>query len=498
MPSDTYTLVIADAGVSTPADLSVTTGKIVNLAVTTTKLENYTTAGTGITTAKLDNGAVTTVKIADGAVTAAKLETYTTAGTGVTTAKLDNGAVTTAKILNGAVTTAKLETFTSGSTGVTTDKIADLAVTSAKIAATTIVNANISATAAIGLGKLATGALPAGITVATAAACTGNAATATSLAGGSTGAIAYQTGIGTTGFLPVGTAGQILQSNGAAAPEWITRTNTVAGGGTGITSYTAGDILYANTTTTLAKLPAAAAGNVLLSGTTPSYGKVILTTGSTQHVTGTLPVDKGGTGLATITGYVKGAGTSALTAIATIPVADGGTGLATITGYVKGAGTSALTAIATIPVADGGTGFTQSAYGEFYITTIIATVIAAADTPTKVLGTTQSGLLSNFSHSNGRLTYTGTATRKFYVSVSLSFHGSNGTEYSFSIAKDAAPIDASKIQATATGPTNLAHVSSQCIIELLPNAFIEVFVENVVNGDDATIDQMNMSVFPLL
>jgi len=295
MPSDTYTLVIADAGVSTPADGSVTTVKIVNLAVTTAKLENYTTAGTGVTTAKLDNGAVTTVKIADGAVTAAKLETYTTAGTGVTTAKLDNGAVTTAKILNGAVTTAKLETFTNGSTGVTTDKIADLAVTSAKIAATTIVNANISATAAIGLGKLATGALPAGITVATAAACTGNAATATSLAGGSTGAIAYQTGAGVTDFLPTGNAGQILQSNGAAAPAWVTSTNTVAGGGTGITSYTAGDILYANTTTTLAKLSAAAAGNVLLSGTTPSYGKVNLT--AATHVTGTLPVGNGGTGV---------------------------------------------------------------------------------------------------------------------------------------------------------------------------------------------------------
>jgi hypothetical protein len=82
--------------------------------------------------------------------------------------------------------------------------------------------------------------------------------------------------------------------------------------------------------------------------------------------------------------------------------------------------------------------------------------------------------------------------------VSLSFHGANGIEYSFSIAKDAAPIDASKLQATATGPSNLAHVSSQCIIELLQNEFIEVFVENVVNGDDATIDQMNMSVFPLL
>ena len=74
-----------------------------------------------------------------------------------------------------------------------------------------------------------------------------------------------------------------------------------------------------------------------------------------------LPVTAGGTGAATLTGYVKGAGTTALTAAATVPVADisgtltvaqGGTGAATLTGYVKGTGTTAMTAAATVPVAD--------------------------------------------------------------------------------------------------------------------------------------------------
>jgi len=72
-------------------------------------------------------------------------------------------------------------------------------------------------------------------------------------------------------------------------------------------------------------------------------------------------VATGGTGAATLTGYVKGNGTSAMTAAATIPVADitgtatvaqGGTGAATLTGYVKGNGTSAMTAAATIPFND--------------------------------------------------------------------------------------------------------------------------------------------------
>jgi hypothetical protein len=72
-------------------------------------------------------------------------------------------------------------------------------------------------------------------------------------------------------------------------------------------------------------------------------------------------VATGGTGAATLTGYVKGTGTTAMTASATIPVTDlagaitvanGGTGAATLTGYVKGNGTSAMTAAATVPFLD--------------------------------------------------------------------------------------------------------------------------------------------------
>jgi hypothetical protein len=66
-------------------------------------------------------------------------------------------------------------------------------------------------------------------------------------------------------------------------------------GGTGQTSYAVGDILYADTTTSLAKLADVATGNALISGgvgVAPSWGKIGLTT----HVTGTLGVGNGGTG----------------------------------------------------------------------------------------------------------------------------------------------------------------------------------------------------------
>jgi hypothetical protein len=131
-------------------------------------------------------------------------------------------------------------------------------------------------------------------------------------------------------------------------------------GGTGFSSYTIGDLIYADTSSTLAKLADVATGKVLISGgvgVAPAWGQADLT----SAVTGVLPVPNGGSGAATLTGYLKGNGASAFTASSTIPVADllgtisvpnGGTGAATLTGYIKGNGTSAMTASATIPYAD--------------------------------------------------------------------------------------------------------------------------------------------------
>lgn len=57
-------------------------------------------------------------------------------------------------------------------------------------------------------------------TTATTATSATSATTATNLAGGSNGTIPYQSASGTTQMLAVGTAGQLLQTNGAGAPTW--------------------------------------------------------------------------------------------------------------------------------------------------------------------------------------------------------------------------------------------------------------------------------------
>jgi hypothetical protein len=66
-------------------------------------------------------------------------------------------------------------------------------------------------------------------------------------------------------------------------------------GGTGLTSYAVGDIIYATNTTTLSVLADVATGNAIISGgvgALPTYGKIGLTT----HISGTLAAANGGTG----------------------------------------------------------------------------------------------------------------------------------------------------------------------------------------------------------
>lgn len=122
---------------------------------------------------------------------------------------------------------------------------------------------------------------------------------------GSTGWVMNTVGaitVGTTNldWAQTSAAGSIQVISPLAKSGNIISLNTVPAtvGGTGLTSYTVGDLLYANTSTTLAKLADVATGNVLRSGgvgVAPAWGKVALST----DISGTLPVANGGTGTAT-------------------------------------------------------------------------------------------------------------------------------------------------------------------------------------------------------
>ena len=104
----------------------------------------------------------------------------------------------------------------------------------------------------------------------------------------------------------VATGNALISGGVTTAPSWgkigltthVSGTLPVANGGTNITSYAVGDIVYASAATTLASLADVATGNALISGgigVAPSYGKIGLTT----HVSGTLPIANGGTNATT-------------------------------------------------------------------------------------------------------------------------------------------------------------------------------------------------------
>ena len=138
---------------------------------------------------------------------------------------------------------------------------------------------------------------------------------------GATTLTGYLVGNGTSAFTTTATIPTSDLSGTISLTTQVSGTLGAGNGGTGISSYTVGDILYASGTTTLSSLADVATGNALISGgvsNAPLWGKIGLTT----HVSGTLPVANGGSGATTLTGYLKGNGTSAFTASATIPSGD--------------------------------------------------------------------------------------------------------------------------------------------------------------------------------
>jgi len=198
------------------------------------------------------------------------------------------------------------------------------------------------------------------------------ATTSTNIAGGASGSIPYQTGSGATSLLAVGTNGYLLTVSGGL-PSWqpapatgvtsfqtslsgltpstsTTGAVTLAGtldassGGTGQSSYTTGDLLYASGSTAISKLGVGTNGYILtVSGGLPSW-QPAPATGVTSFSAGT-------------TGFTPSTGTTgAVTLAGTLATTNGGTGLTSFTsgGAVYATSTSALTT-GTLPISSGGT-----------------------------------------------------------------------------------------------------------------------------------------------
>ncbi len=295
MPSDTYILTISDAGVSVPSVGSVTnTSVAADAAIAFSKL------------ASLTSGNVLVGNSSNVPTSVAVTGDVTISNTGVTS--IASGAVVNADInASAAIAHSKLASMSSGNILVGSSGSVPTSV--AVTGDVTISNAGLTTIAndAVTFGKMQN-------------------VSGYSIVGKPTTGSGDIAEIGSSSFMLEASTGFLRQADAAAARSTLglgtlaTQSSvSEATGGTGQTSYTIGDILYASGTTALSKLAGVATGNALISGgigVAPSYGKIGLTT----HVSGVLPIANGGTNSST--------GVDLSTALVTgiLPVAKGGTG----------------------------------------------------------------------------------------------------------------------------------------------------------------------------
>jgi hypothetical protein len=187
-------------------------------------------------------------------------------------------------------------------------------------------------------------------------------------------------------------------------------------GGTGLSTFTVGDIMYASATQTLSKLADVATGNAIISGgvgVAPSYGKIGLTT----HVDGVLPVANGGTNQSaalTQYGMIYGNTTTSMASTAA------GTSTTLLHGNASGAPTwSAVSLTADVsgvlPVANGGTSVT-SAPAE------AARIMGYTSTATAGATTTLTNTSSQYQLFTGTLTQTITLPVTSTLTTGWTFH----------------------------------------------------------------------------
>ena len=249
----------------------------------------------------------------------------------------------------------------------------------------------------------------------------------TSSGGGSGTVTSVDVSGGTTGVTftggPITTSGTITMSG----------TLNVSNGGTGITTTPANGALLIGNGTGYTSANLTAGSNITI--TNASGAITIAATGGGTGTVTSVAASGGTTGLTFSGSPITTSGT--LTLAGTLAVTNGGTGATTLTGYVKGSGTSALTASSTIPNTDItglGTMSTQSASSVAITGGTIDGTSVGATTASTVRGTTI------------------TATTQF----SGPGTGLTGTASSLSIGGNAATATSATTATTATTATNLA------------------------------------------
>ena len=233
--------------------LGATTASTVR-GTTITATTQFTGAGTGLT------GTATSLNIGGNAATATTASattaavTFNNAGAGGVSGSTFNGATALTVSYN---TIGAPSTTGSGASGTWAIGISGNAATVTNGVYTTGSYSNPTWITSIS-GSIVSGAVS-------------TATTATNIAGGTAGALAYNTASGTTTFLALGTSNYVLTA-GATSPQYVAQSTLSVGSATSATTATnlaggaAGYIPYQSASSTTSFLSAGTSGQVLTSG----------------------------------------------------------------------------------------------------------------------------------------------------------------------------------------------------------------------------------------
>lgn len=125
----------------------------------------------------------------------------------------------------------------------------------------------------------------------------------------------------------------------------------------------------------------------------------------------------------------------------------------------------------------------------------VATDIVTQSVAVKIAGnTTADSVTQGFTHSNNRLTYTGTDSRIFRVTAIASFSSGNNNQVLFYVAQDGSPIAISETYATANSSGRFENAVVQGIVTLAPGGYVEIWTANDSATTDVTVSDLSVIV----
>jgi hypothetical protein len=124
-----------------------------------------------------------------------------------------------------------------------------------------------------------------------------------------------------------------------------------------------------------------------------------------------------------------------------------------------------------------------------------ATTISTQSVPVKAAGTTSSGLVQGFTHTDNRLTYDGTETTIFAVRADATLFGGNDELVAIEIRKNGVKVNG--FVSTYSRSNKQGSTSVEALVSLATNDYVELWVSAEESNGDVTVEDMVLAVTSL-